>query len=96
MDLAGQNAAVRATYHTVYRRFRPPPATDHVDLYHRIQDDPQTPLEETLGAYDRLIRQGKLRFIGASNYSGERLRAALETSRRNSLPMSRPFSRSTI
>ena len=60
--------------------------TDRVDLYQSHQDDPKTPLEETLGAYERLIRQGKIRFIGASNYSGARLRAALETSRRNNLP----------
>src|ERR1700712_3812468 len=42
--------------------------TDHIDLYQSHKDDPDTPLEETLEAYGRLIEQGKVRFIGASNY----------------------------
>jgi aryl-alcohol dehydrogenase-like predicted oxidoreductase len=60
--------------------------TDRIDLYQSHKDDEKTPLEETLGAYDRLIREGKVRFIGASNYSGARLREALETSKRHGLP----------
>ena len=40
--------------------------TDHIDLYQAHKDDPKTPLEHTLGAFDRLIQQGKVRFIGAS------------------------------
>src|SRR5665213_2259328 len=60
--------------------------TDRIDLYQSHQDDQNTPLEETLRAYDDLIREGKVRFIGASNYTGARLREALETSRRNHLP----------
>ena len=44
--------------------------TDYIDLYQSHRDDPGTPLEETLGAYAELIRQGKVRFIGASNYTG--------------------------
>ena len=60
--------------------------TDRIDLYQSHKDDETTPLEETLGAYDRLIHAGKVRCIGASNYSGARLREALETSRRNGLP----------
>ena len=56
--------------------------TDHIDLYQAHKDDPDTPLAETLGAFGRLIEQGKVRFIGASNYSGARLRDALETSQR--------------
>lgn len=60
--------------------------TDHIDLYQSHLDDPKTPLVETLEAYVELIRQGKVRAIGASNYTGERLREALETSRKNSLP----------
>lgn len=60
--------------------------TDRIDLYQSHKDDEKTPLEETLGAYDRLIREGKVRWIGASNYSGARLREALETSERNRLP----------
>ncbi len=60
--------------------------TDRIDLYQSHKDDEKTPLEETLAAYDRLIREGKVRFIGASNYSGARLREALETSQRDGLP----------
>jgi aryl-alcohol dehydrogenase-like predicted oxidoreductase len=60
--------------------------TDRIDLYQSHKDDEQTPLEETLAAYDRLIKQGKVRFIGASNYKGARLREALEVSRGKHLP----------
>jgi aryl-alcohol dehydrogenase-like predicted oxidoreductase len=59
--------------------------TDYIDLYQAHQDDPETPLEETLAAFDRLVRQGKVRHIGASNYSGARLAKALETSKDNGL-----------
>ena len=41
--------------------------TDTIDLYQAHEDDPKTPLEETLGAFDQLVKQGKVRFIGASN-----------------------------
>ena len=60
--------------------------TDVIDLYQSHQDDESTPLEETLGAYDELIKAGKVRAIGASNYSAARLTAALETSRRLNMP----------
>jgi aryl-alcohol dehydrogenase-like predicted oxidoreductase len=60
--------------------------TDYIDLYQSHQDDPETPLEETLEAYAGLIRQGKVRVIGASNYSAERLRQALLVSEQNGLP----------
>jgi aryl-alcohol dehydrogenase-like predicted oxidoreductase len=60
--------------------------TDYIDIYFSHKDDPATPLEETLAAYAKLIDQGKVRIIGASNYKGARLREALETSQRNSLP----------
>jgi aryl-alcohol dehydrogenase-like predicted oxidoreductase len=60
--------------------------TDHVDLYQAHRDDPETPLEETLGAFADLIAQGKVRVIGASNYSAPRLEAALATSARLGLP----------
>jgi aryl-alcohol dehydrogenase-like predicted oxidoreductase len=59
--------------------------TDYIDLYQSHKDDPDTPLEETLGAYDQLIREGKVRAIGASNYTAERLEAAREASRRSGL-----------
>jgi aryl-alcohol dehydrogenase-like predicted oxidoreductase len=60
--------------------------TDRIDLYQSHKDDPETPLQETLGAYEQLIREGKVRAIGASNYSAERLRKALEVSEKNGLP----------
>jgi aryl-alcohol dehydrogenase-like predicted oxidoreductase len=60
--------------------------TDYIDLYQSHQDDPQTPLEETLEAYAELIRQGKVRVIGASNYSAERLSESLLVSEQNGLP----------
>lgn len=60
--------------------------TDHIDLYFSHSDDAAVPLEETLGAYQKLITAGKVRAIGASNYSAARLREALEVSRKHSLP----------
>lgn len=59
--------------------------TDRIDLYQAHRDDPATPLEETLGAFDELIRQGKVRSIGASNYSAGRLAEALRISTENGL-----------
>lgn len=60
--------------------------TDHIDLYYSHTDDPSVPQEETLGAYQQLIEAGKVRVIGASNYSAERLAEALEISARHNLP----------
>ncbi|AWB20683.1 aldo/keto reductase [Methylobacterium currus] len=60
--------------------------TDRIDLYQSHLDDAETPLEETLAAYDRLIRAGKVRAIGASNYSAARLREALAVAAREGLP----------
>jgi aryl-alcohol dehydrogenase-like predicted oxidoreductase len=60
--------------------------TDHIDLFQSHRDDPDTPLEETLGAYQRLIQQGKLRAIGASNYDARRLSEALAISKKQGLP----------
>lgn len=59
--------------------------TDYIDLYQAHKDDEETPLEETLKAFDDLVKAGKVRYIGASNYSGARLAAAIETSRKNGL-----------
>src|SRR4051794_17131031 len=56
--------------------------TDRIDLYYAHWDDPTTPLEETLQAFDELVRAGKVRYVAASNYSPERLTEALETSDR--------------
>jgi aryl-alcohol dehydrogenase-like predicted oxidoreductase len=60
--------------------------TDYIDLYQSHQDDPVTPLEETLDAYAQLIREGKVRVIGASNYTAERLTQALQVSEASGLP----------
>lgn len=60
--------------------------TDYIDLYQSHIDDPETPLEETLSTYADLTRQGKVRAIGASNHTAERLAAALEVSKRTGLP----------
>ena len=60
--------------------------TDYIDLYQAHQDDPQTPLEETLDAFAQLIQAGKIRVIGASNYSAERLTEALQISQSLGLP----------
>ena len=51
--------------------------TDYIDLYQSHYPDPDTPIEETLEAYGRLVRAGKVRAIGASNFSADGLRAAI-------------------
>jgi len=60
--------------------------TDFIDLYQAHDDDAATPLEETLGAFAELIKEGKVRAIGASNYTAPRLALALDTSERLGLP----------
>jgi len=60
--------------------------TDYIDLYQSHRDDPDTPIEETLEAYGALIRAGKVRAIGASNFTPGRLAASLEASARHGLP----------
>ncbi|MEZ2308779.1 aldo/keto reductase [Paraburkholderia sp. RCC_158] len=60
--------------------------TDYIDIYFSHDDDTATPLAETLGAYQRLIEAGKVRVIGASNYSGARVEEALALSRQHGLP----------
>lgn len=59
---------------------------DCIDLYQAHEDDASVPLAETLGAFARLIEQGKVRAIGASNYSADRLGEALAVSREHGLP----------
>ncbi len=60
--------------------------TDYIDLYQSHKDDPETPVEEPLMAYDILKKQGKIRAIGASNFTAERLTAALQASEKLGLP----------
>lgn len=54
--------------------------TDYIDLYQSHQDDAETPQDETLGAFERLVRAGKVRAVGASNVSPARLKASLDVS----------------
>ena len=60
--------------------------TDYIDLYQSHTDDETVSLDETLEAYQQLIQQGKVRFIGASNYSGKRLKEAVAVADAKSLP----------
>ncbi len=60
--------------------------TDYIDLYQSHTDDKETPLEETLEAYAKLIAQGKVRVIGASNYDAARLTESLEVAKRLGVP----------
>jgi len=59
--------------------------TDYIDLYQAHRDDSDTPLAETLAAFDSLIKEGKVRAIGASNYSAPRLQEALKVSEEHGL-----------
>jgi len=60
--------------------------SDYIDLYQSHIDDPDTPVDETLEAHAQLVRQGKARFIGASNFGAPRLSESLETSRKKGYP----------
>ncbi len=60
--------------------------TDRIDLYQTHADDPDTPVDETLEALGRLVKAGKVRAIGASQYKPDRLKESLESSRRSGLP----------
>jgi len=59
--------------------------TDYIDLYQSHDDDKTTPLLETLETYTKLVKEGKVRAIGASNYSGDRLKEAIAVSKENNL-----------
>lgn len=61
--------------------------TDVIDLYQAHKDDPDTPFDETFTAFDKLIKAGKVRFIGASNYSADRLEAAIVACKELNLPI---------
>lgn len=65
--------------------------TDYIDLYQSHYDDPETPIEETLSAYELLIKEGKIRIIGASNFTPERLEKSLQVGRDNNLPVYQTF-----
>src|SRR5580693_3535783 len=82
-DRKGLSAAhIRRSVEDSLRRLQ----TDHIDLYFSHRDDPSVSVAETLGAFQRLIEHGKVRAIGASNYTAPRLAEALEVSREHGLP----------
>ena len=86
-EMGGDNKGLRAPYilravEDSLRRL----GTDHIDLYQAHKPDPETPIAETLGAFGKLIEQGKVRAIGGSNYDATQLREALDTARSNGLP----------
>jgi aryl-alcohol dehydrogenase-like predicted oxidoreductase len=72
---------IRAAAEASLRRL----GVDCIDLYYAHTDDTDTPLEETLGAFHALVREGKVRYVAASNYTAPRLAEALEISRRDGL-----------
>ena len=75
-------AYIRAAAEDSLRRLQ----TDRIDLYQSHDDDPDTPLEDSLAAFGALIKEGKVRAIGASNYTAPRFALALETSEKYGLP----------
>ncbi len=75
-------AYIRSAVEDSLRRLQ----TDHIDLYQSHDDDADTPLEETLAAFGELIKAGKVRAIGASNYTAPRLAQALKLSAELGLP----------
>ena len=60
--------------------------TDYIDLYQSHKDDPDTPVTETLEAYAQLVKEGKVRVIGASNFTAERLSESLAASKQHGFP----------
>jgi aryl-alcohol dehydrogenase-like predicted oxidoreductase len=72
---------LRAACDDSLRRLR----TDHIDLYYAHRDDPDTPIEDTLGAFDDLVRAGKIRHVGLSNYSAQRLTSVLTVAEQHGL-----------
>ncbi|MBA3665205.1 MAG: aldo/keto reductase [Bacteroidetes bacterium] len=59
---------------------------DHIDLYQTHKDDESVPVEEALEAYEQLIKEGKVRYIGASNFTAARMKEAIQASEKNNLP----------
>ncbi|WP_433784810.1 aldo/keto reductase [Actinomycetospora sp. CA-101289] len=72
---------LRAACDDSLRRLR----TDHIDLYYAHRDDPDVPVEDTLGGFDELVRAGKIRHVGLSNYSAERLTSVLTVAEQHGL-----------
>jgi len=84
-SLAGVKGLSAATIHRAAEGSLARLQTDRIDLYYAHRDDPAVPQEETLGAFDELVRAGKVRNIAASNFSAERLESALAISARDGL-----------
>ena len=74
-------ATIRSAVEGSLRRL----GVDRIDLYYAHRDDPETPLADTLRAFDGLVKEGKVRHVAASNYTAPRLREALAISRRDNL-----------
>jgi aryl-alcohol dehydrogenase-like predicted oxidoreductase len=74
-------ATIRSAAEASLRRL----GTGHIDLYYAHEDDPATPLADTVAAFDRLVQEGKARYVAASNYSAPRLAAALASARQQGL-----------
>lgn len=85
MGDGGKGLSKQYVLHEVERSLRRL-QTDYIDLYQSHEDDPNTPLEETLSVFAELIRQGKVRAIGASNFKGSRLAKAIAVSKNNRYP----------
>ncbi len=85
-DARGSRRYVRTAVESSLRRLR----TDWIDLYQYHRPDPLTPIEETLGALDDLVREGKIRYVGHSNFAAWQIVEADWTAR--SLRLSRPVS----
>ena len=84
MDMGpGQSGLSRSYIKTAVERSLRRLQTDRIELYQAHKDDPETPLEETMGGFTELVEQGKVRAIGASNYSAGRLAQALQISKGN-------------
>ena len=74
-------ANIRAAVEGSLRRLH----TDYIDIYYAHEDDPAVPQEESLRAFDALVKEGKVRALGASNFSAARLSSALAVSRQQGL-----------
>jgi aryl-alcohol dehydrogenase-like predicted oxidoreductase len=77
----GSREYIRWAVEGSLRRLR----TETIDVYQMHEPDPETPIEDTLGALDELVQEGKVRFIGSSNFSAEQIEAAEGSSRERGL-----------
>ncbi len=84
--MPGESGLSRAYMQKAVERSLKRLQTDYIDLYQSHRDDPNTPIEETLSAYQDLIKAGKVRAIGASNFTPARLRESLQVSKAKGLP----------